>query len=629
MTNNIENWNRQKARSTYNFPAWSGGYFDVSENGTISICTDPDHPENCADLYQVTHSIINQGLDFPVLVRFPDILLDRISRLQRAFSQAMTHTGYEGNYVCVYPVKVNQQRNVIQKIITAPTPVGLEAGSKPELLATLAFAPPNCTIICNGYKDREFIRLALISQSLGHPTYIVIEKMSELFIALEEAERLNIPPQLGIRIRLASIGNGNWQNSGGERSKFGLTPDQVISCVEHLESVRKLDCLKLIHFHLGSQIPNINDIKTGVREAARFYVELHKLGADITTVDVGGGLGIDYDGTRSRSYCSINYSIDEYSLAIVQSFFDTCHEHQLPHPHIITESGRAITAHHAVLITNVVNIDQRISSDIAAARDPEQHPVLSSLAQLLDAIGQRPLIEIYHELIHLYQELQTLFAVGQIGLAERASGESLYLSTCRSLLSRLSSSRRSHLEISDELHDRLADKFFCNLSIFQSMPDIWGIDQLFPVAPLHHLDTAPDRHAVLYDLTCDSDGHIEYYVGEEEISRTLPLHYVEDDYLLGFFLVGAYQETLGDIHNLFGDTHSVDVTIGGNGEISVTNIVKGDSARKVLSQVQLDGDELLNLFKTKLNQVPIETSLRNHAETAFSSGLNSYTYLLK
>jgi arginine decarboxylase len=626
-------WNAEAAEKLYNLPGWSGGYFSVSEEGHVMVRPNRAHPTHSVDLYRISTELHRRGIDFPVLVRFPDLLRDRIRQLRDSFEKAMKSEEYSGKYRHVYPIKVNQQERVVHEVINSqdPSNIGLEAGSKPELIAVIALAPPGCVIVCNGYKDREFIRLALLAQSLGHRTYIVIEKLSELSLAIEEAKNYNMEPLLGVRIRLSAIGKGKWQNSGGERSKFGLTAEQILEMVTTLREQNMLDVLKLIHFHLGSQIPNINDIKSGIREAARYYVEMVKLGTGVDTIDVGGGLGVDYEGSRSRNVCSMNYSMDEYANSIVHIFNEICLENELAPPDIITESGRAVVAHHAILISNVIDTDDReVDTEISIANEDEPS-VIYDLKMASAAGWERSPVETYHDVIHLNHEMQTLFATGNISLTDRALGEKLFLQTCQQLRTQLYPNVRAHLDIIDEINDRMASKYFVNISIFQSMPDIWAIDQLFPIMPLHRLNERPDQHAVLYDLTCDSDGHIEDYVCSGITTKSLPLHSLKEKepYLLGFFLVGAYQETLGDIHNLFGDTHSVNVSLNDDGTYTLDEPIAGDTIRKMLGYVQYDCDALLMQFREKLRSADMTNTEKQSSLNMFCAGLDSYTYLVR
>ncbi|MDH5359445.1 MAG: biosynthetic arginine decarboxylase, partial [Gammaproteobacteria bacterium] len=559
------------------------------------------------------------------------ILQDRVNSLSAAFAAAMDEDGYEGGYSVVYPIKVNQQRGVIEQIITArDSGVGLEAGSKPELMAVLGLAPRGSIIVCNGYKDREYVRLALIGQTLGHQVYLVLEKLSELELVLEESQKLGISPQLGVRVRLASVGAGKWQNSGGEKAKFGLTAAQILQVIARLQEADLLQSLQLIHFHLGSQLANIGDIHHAMREAARFYAELHHLGVNINVVDVGGGLGIDYEGTRSRSACSMNYSLYEYAKNVVHSLWEICREQGLPQPHIISESGRALTAHHAVLITNVVDVE---SQDVEHLQAPvEGMPALLlemwQGLQLLDAGSKRPITELYHDAINWLTELQSMYTHGLIDLQQRALAEQYYNAICLRVREALNPASRSHREILDELNEKLADKYFCNFSLFQSLPDIWAIDQIFPVMPLHRLQEAPSRRVILQDITCDSDGRIDEYVDGEGLESSLPLHplVTGEQYILGFFLVGAYQEILGDMHNLFGDTHSVNVIFNGEGyELSEPRM--GDGVDAVLRYVDIEIAELEQRYREKLDVADLSQSRKQDYLDDLISGLSGYTYL--
>lgn len=623
-------WTVEDSRELYNIRHWSGGYFDVNAEGHVEAR--PNMTQACGvDLHDLVQDIQKKGLNVPVLVRFGDILQDRVNSLCGAFEAAMAEDGYEGGYSAVYPIKVNQQRGVVEQIITArDSGVGLEAGSKPELMAVLGLAPQGSVIVCNGYKDREYVRLALIGQTLGHKVYLVLEKLSELDLVLEESEKLGISPQLGVRVRLASVGAGKWQNSGGEKAKFGLTASQVLQVIERLREAQLLDSLQLIHFHLGSQLANIGDIHHAMREAARYYAELHRLGVKIEVVDVGGGLGIDYEGTRSRSACSMNYSLHEYAKNVVHPLWEVCREQLLPQPHIISESGRALTAHHAVLITNVVDVESQDTEALQppAAEDPLLLQDMWQGLQGLHADSKRPISELYHDAISWLSELQSMYTHGLLGLPQRALAEQYYTAICYGVREALNPASRSHRAILDELNEKLADKYFCNFSLFQSLPDVWAIDQIFPVMPLHRLNERPTRRVVLQDITCDSDGRIDEYVDGEGLESSLPLHPVVagDPYVLGFFLVGAYQEILGDMHNLFGDTHSVNVVLNGAGyELSEPR--QGDGVDAVLRYVDIEITELEQRYRDKLEVSGLSKSSKQAYLEDLIAGLSGYTYL--
>ncbi|MGO2503551.1 MAG: biosynthetic arginine decarboxylase, partial [Cobetia marina] len=533
------------------------------------------------------------------------------------------------------PIKVNQQRRVVEELLATSERsrgrVGLEAGSKPELLAVLALSDNGpSVIVCNGYKDREYVRLALMGEKLGHRVHLVVEKASELELVLEEAERLGVRPRIGLRARLATIGKGNWQNTGGEKSKFGLTASQIVALVERLRDVDALDCLKLVHFHLGSQIADISDIQRGLAECARFYQGLHEAGAGVEIVDVGGGLGVDYEGTRSESACSLNYSMREYADYVVGAFHAVCEAHDLPHPHIISESGRALTAHHAVLVTDVIG-EERVDLPLPTPREDDLQiaALWTQAARLEGALEPRELVEIYHAVVHAQHQVQERFVMGLASIAIRAEAEAIYTNVCRSLAGRLDARQRSHRAVLDELNEKLADKLFVNFSLFQSLPDIWGIEQIFPILPLTGLDRAPTRRGVIQDITCDSDGRIDTYVDDQGLDATLPLPewHAEEEKLLGFFMVGAYQEILGDLHNLFGDTDSVDASLDDEGQWQLSHAIQGDSVAQVLRYVNFDPDQLAARLARQLKSSNLNALEQADLLEDLKAGLEGYTYL--
>ncbi len=620
-------WTLQHAREVYNIDHWGEGYFDINEQGHLIVL--PRRAREPVDLYALIGKIREAGLSLPVLVRFTDILHDRVASLCQAFARACEAQGYGGAYTAVYPIKVNQQHSVVEQLLVGGGPcVGLEAGSKPELMAVLALSRNDGVIICNGYKDREYIRLALIGEQLGPRVHIVVEKLSELTMVLQESRNLGVKPRLGIRVRLASLGTGKWQNTGGEKSKFGLSASQVLTVVQQLRGGGLLDSLQLLHFHMGSQIANIRDIQRGLQEACRYYAELHHLGVALRYVDVGGGLGVDYDGTRTRGACSSNYSLDEYAHNVVHALGEICAQEGLPHPDIITESGRAMTAHHAVLITNVVDTEP-IPMDPMPAVGEDDPLVLHDLRQGLDKLSGRSVIEVYHDAVHWLAEAQDMFTHGVLSLEQRARAEALYFTTCQQVRPLLQARSRAHREILDELNEKLADKYFCNFSVFQSIPDVWAIDQIFPIVPLHRLDEAPMRRAVIQDLTCDSDGRIDYYVDREGVESSLPLHRLrsQEPYLIGIFLVGAYQEILGDMHNLFGDTDSVNVALLPSGEHRLVTPRRGDGVDDLLRYVHFCPQELMQAYRAKIEQADLADEQRLRYTEALRAGLTGYTYL--
>jgi arginine decarboxylase len=630
----MTDWTPDKARQTYNIRQWSAGYFDVNEAGHLTVKASASQTSVATDLFALINAAA-KDLTLPFLLRFSDILRDRVKTLCEAFTTAMQDDNYQGSYTAVYPIKVNQQRSVIEHIISDNQGnVGLEAGSKPELLAVMALHNhKQGIVVCNGYKDREYVRLALLGQRLDLRVYIVLEKLSELKLVLEESKKLGIKPLLGVRIRLASIGAGKWQNTGGEKAKFGVTAAQLLLCIEQLRAAGELDSLQMLHFHLGSQLPNIRDIQKGMAECARYFAELYKLGANIKCIDVGGGLGVDYEGTASRSFCSTNYSLEEYAHNVVHAFWRICEEHDLPHPDIVSESGRALTAHHAVLVTNVVETNRVTSQQEPQAPQVDAPVIMLDMWQRLQTLKGTPskaeLIELYHDVQQGLADAQTLYTNGVLSLEQRAYVENIYYICCVNIHNKLDPSAKQHRDLFDELNDKLADKYFCNLSVFQSIPDVWAIEQIFPIMPIHRLNEQPTRRGVIEDITCDSDGRIDHYVDNEGIESSLPLHEKQADqpYLLGIFLVGAYQEILGDMHNLFGDTDSVDVAINEDGSYVLSKAMHGDTVDSVLRHVHIDSSELLDLYKAKLARSVEDDSDRQAILNELEDGLHGYTYL--
>ncbi|MGL4474240.1 MAG: biosynthetic arginine decarboxylase [Shewanella sp.] len=633
----MKEWSIEDARAGYNVAHWSQGFYGIDDDGEVTVSPDPAQPLNSIGLNKLARDMVKAGVSLPVLVRFPQILHHRVHSLCQAFNQAIAKYSYQNDYLLVYPIKVNQQQTVVEEILAsqktnAVPQLGLEAGSKPELMAVLAMAQKaSSVIVCNGYKDSEYIRLALIGEKLGHKVYIVLEKMSELTMVMAEAAKLGVTPRLGLRARLAFQGKGKWQASGGEKSKFGLSAAQILSVIDELKQANMLDCLQLLHFHLGSQMSNIRDIRQGVSEAARFYCELRKLGAEIDCFDVGGGLAVDYDGTRSQSNNSMNYGLAEYANNIVNVLFDMCTEYDQPMPRIISESGRHLTAHHAVLITDVIGTEAYTPERVTAPSDEAPqllHNMWQSWNEISARADSRALIEIYHDSQHDLAEAQSLFAMGQLSLAERAWAEQMNLRVSYELQQLLSTKNRFHRPIIDELNERLADKFFVNFSLFQSLPDAWGIDQVFPVLPLSGLDKYPERRAVMLDITCDSDGIVDQYVDGQGIESTLPVPKWKADspYLLGFFMVGAYQEILGDMHNLFGDTNSAVVWVEDGGKANIESVLAGDTVADVLRYVNLDAVEFMRTYEELVNQHIAEDERALILEE-LQAGLEGYTYL--
>ena len=629
----MSDWSPDQARKTYSIPHWSEGYFDVDAAGRVTVSPRGDAGVTVA-LPQIVDEARANGARLPMLVRFPDILGDRLGKLQGAFARAMDEWEYPGGYPAVYPIKVNQHFGVAGTLAAHHGEgFGLEAGSKPELMAVLALSRPGGLIVCNGYKDREYIRLALIGRKLGLDTWIVIEKPSELALVMEEAAALGVKPGLGVRMRLASLGAGKWQNSGGDKAKFGLSPRQVLDLWKQLRDAGMGDCLGLLHFHMGSQISNVRDIANGMREATRYFVELSRLGANVRYMDVGGGLGIDYEGTRSRSYFSINYGVNQYALNIVQPLSEACAEHGLTPPRIVTECGRAMTAHHAVLVANVSEVEQAPEGRVPDVHRDEP-AVIRHLREIHDELDARPAVELFHEAVHHHSEGLAAYALGQIDLTHRARIDDLFYAISHAVRARLNPGEKSHHAVLDELNQRLVDKYFVNFSVFESMPDVWAIQQVFPIMPIERLDEAPTRRGVIADLTCDSDGRIDTYVENETLGTSMPIHALKpgQSYRLGFFLVGAYQEILGDIHNLFGDTDAVEVRVdadvGGTGKgYRLTQQRRGDTTDVMLDYVGYRLQDLRDAYRGMVAaaSLPVDESQRLNA--ALEAGLTGYTYL--
>ena len=625
-------WSVADSRHLYNLPHWGEGYFDIGADGQIVVRPDANPQGAAIGLADVAAELGEHSLALPCLLRFPQILGDRVARLHSAFAEAIRALDYGGSYTPVYPIKVNQQRRVVEEILRAGAgSVGLEAGSKPELLAVIGLMPVGGTIICNGYKDKEYVRLALTGEKLGMQVYLVVEKPSELPLILNEARKLGVKPRIGVRARLASAGSGKWQNTGGEKSKFGLSTADILELVHRLRAENALDSLQLLHFHLGSQIPNIQFIKGGMRECARLYAELRRLGAALEVVDVGGGLGVDYEGTHSRAYCSTNYHVSDYAHAIVATLADVARQEGLPEPHIISESGRALTAHHAILLANVTDVE------MATGEHPSSAPSVDLMAgewgRLLTRLDQgnaAAALEVYQEALYLLAELHQQFNLGIIHIEERAEVEGIYAQVLWRVRGFLDPHNRAHRDILDELDEKLVDKYFVNFSLFQSLPDVWAIDQIFPILPIQRLNEEPTRRARLEDITCDSDGRIDAYVTAEGLTPALPVHALQagTPYLLGIFLVGAYQEILGDMHNLFGDTDSVNVLCDASGAMRLEQPLAGDTVESVLQYVQFSATDLLARYQKKVEACShLDDVERREFLQQFADGLHGYTYL--
>jgi len=629
-------WTIDAARELYNIEGWGAGYFDINERGHVVVRPDRDRPDRVLDLFDLARDLEEQGVALPVLLRFSDILRSRIESLSEQFESAIKEFEYQGGYTSVYPIKVNQQRHVVEEIVQFGKAhgVGLECGSKPELQAVLSLSEStDHIIVCNGYKDEEFMRLALMGQKLGHKVFIVLEQLSELDVLLQAADDLGVTPTAGVRIKLVAEGAGRWAQSGGEKSKFGLNSAQLMKLIERLRSLGRVDILKLIHFHIGSQVTDIRYIKSALQEASRYYAEIRKAGVDITHVDVGGGLGVDYDGTGSTSNASVNYSLQEYANDVIYTIAEMCRDQEIPMPHIVSESGRALTAHHALLLLKVIDVESQAEPPLPELTDDDHsllHEMLADYQTITKkTVRPRKVLEVYHDATFDKERAHQLFNSGVLSLRERAMAETIYFATVNRVARYVNGDRDTYSEIINDVDATLVDRYFCNFSLFQSLPDSWAIDQLFPIMPIHRLDEEPVRRGTLQDVTCDSDGKIDRFVGDKAGRPSLELHDIRDDedYMLGIFLTGAYQEILGDLHNLFGDTNAVHIRIAESG-YEITDLVHGDTVTEVLNYVQFGASNLLATFRRKVGAAKnISRQEANTFIAEYVAGLEGYTYL--
>jgi len=629
----MEKWKIQDAVEMYGVRLWGKGYFGVNKSGHVTV-----HPnkrlDQAIDLKEVVDQLQARGIQLPILLRFTDILRHRVGEVHDAFQKAMMEYEYGGGYCCVYPIKVNQQRQVVEEILDFGKAYrfGLEAGSKPELLAVLALTNGLDTpIICNGFKDDEFIRMAMLARKIGKPIIPVVEKFTELELILRHAEELRIRPSIGVRVKLAARGAGRWRSSAGYRSKFGLTLTEVLDVVEYLKQRDMADCLELVHFHLGSQITNIRSIKSALTEATRVYVELHRVGAGVRFLDVGGGLGIDYDGSQTDFESSINYTLQEYANDVVFRVKSVCDEAGVPHPTIISESGRAVVAYHSLLVFDVLGVSNfdRFEAPAEAPADAPQQ--VNELFAVHRDLKKKNLIESYHDALQAVDEALDMFNLGSLSIEHRALVETLFWAVCSKML-RLVREMDDVPEDLQGLEALLSDTYFCNFSVFQSMPDSWAIKQLFPILPIHRLNEIPTRRAVLGDITCDSDGKVDQFIDLRDVRRTLQVHpFNGEPYYLGAFLLGAYQEILGDLHNLFGDTNAVHVSIDEDGEVIFDDVIKGDTVKEVLAYVQYNAEKLTESLRKDVDRA-VRAGKINLTESRqlmrfYEAGLDGYTYL--
>lgn len=628
----MRKWRVEDSAELYNINGWGINYFSINDKGNVVVT--PKQNNGKIDLKELIDELQIKDVSTPVLLRFPDILDHRIETISNCFQKAADEYGFTGKYFSVYPIKVNQVRPVVEEIMRYGRKfnIGLEAGSKPELHAVLAFTNnPEALIICNGYKDADFIELALLAQKMGKLVFVVVEKLNELKLIIQIAKRLKIKPNIGIRIKLASSGSGKWEDSGGDRSKFGLNASELLEAVAIAEKEKMLGQIKLLHFHLGSQITNIRRIKNALREASNFYVQLKKFGCAVDFVDIGGGLGVDYDGSRSSGTSSINYSIQEYVNDAIATIVDAADKNKLTHPNIITESGRSLTAHHSILVFNVLETTTLPSWDENYEINEDHHELVRELFNLMNELSSTRMNETWHDAQQIREEALDLFSLGMLDLKTRAIVERLFWTVAKDVYS-LSIEMKHPPEEIRALSKMLSDKYFCNFSLFQSLPDSWAIDQIFPIMPIHRLNEKPTRVATLQDITCDSDGKIDLFIGGRNFSYHLPVHELNhnEPYYIGVFLVGAYQEILGDLHNLFGDTNAVHVTINDD-EYEIMQVIDGETVAEVLDYVQYSAKRLVRTMETWVTSSVKAGKLTAEEGKEFlsnyRSGLYGYTYL--
>ena len=628
-------WTIQNAIDLYHIDKWGAGYFGVNERGHIVVCP-TRNPDEQIDLKVLVDELQARGIDLPILVRFSDILQRRIDELHNSFDRAIREYDYRAEYRAVYPIKVNQQRHVVESILAAGQTrhLGLECGSKPELLIVLGLIRNlDSLIVCNGYKDEEYIELALNARKLGLQVILVVEKFNELPIILDLAETLQVEPIIGLRVRLSSRGAGRWEASAGDRAKFGLGPTEVLNAVRFLQERDALAYLRLLHYHLGSQICSVRTLRDALREAGRYYIELKKMGVPLEYLDVGGGLAVDYDGSQSDTANSANYNVQEYANTVVYELKTVCNEAGIEHPTIVSESGRALTAHHSVLVTNVLGAVQLPGNGIPD-KDYAKAPVqVWELWDLYKIINETNFQEHFHDVQDAREQLLALFKLGYISLEWHATGEALFWAALRKIWQYARQSEFIPEEL-EGLHERLSDIYYCNLSVFQSLPDWWAIGHVFPIVPLQRLNERPDHRAILADITCDSDGKIDRFSDLARTRSTLPVHGLRDGerYLLGIFLVGAYQEILGDLHNLFGDNNAVHVSWDARaGTYRVDHVEDGDTVTEVLHYVQHNREELVRQFRQSVERAVREKRLSledsRRILQAYRQGFEGYTYI--
>ncbi len=629
----MRKWRIEDSEELYNVKGWGASYFGINDKGHVVVTPLKDGVE--VDLRELVDELALRDVTAPMLVRFPDILDNRIEKISHCFKRAAEEYDYKAQNFIIYPIKVNQMRPVVEEVVSHGKKynLGLEAGSKPELHAVIATnMDSDSLIICNGYKDESYIELALLAQKMGKRIFLVVEKMNELRLIAKVAKTLNLRPNIGIRIKLASSGSGKWEQSGGDASKFGLTSSELLEALDFLKEKKMEDCLKLIHFHIGSQVTKIRHIQTALVESSQFYVQLHRLGFNVEFVDIGGGLGVDYDGTRSgTNEGSVNYSIQEYVNDAISTLVDISNKNKIPHPNIITESGRALSAYHSVLIFDVLETAHLPEWDDDIDIKPEDHELVRELYSIWDKLNQNTMLEAFHDAEQIRDESLNLFSHGLVDLQTRAQIECLYWSVMHEVNHIAQNLKHTPDELRG-LPKLLADKYFCNFSLFQSLPDSWSIDQIFPIMPLQRLDEKPDKEATLQDITCDSDGKIASFITTRSVSNYLPVHSLKpkEHYYLGVFLVGAYQEILGDMHNLFGDTNAVHISVDEKG-YSIDQVIDGETVAEVLDYVQFSPKKLVRTLETwvskSVKEGKISVDEGKEFLSNYRSGLYGYTYL--
>lgn len=628
-------WNIRKSIDLYGTEYWGNSFVGINEDGNVAIWP-KGSDDSSVDLKNLIEDLQERGIRLPILIRFPDIVGSRIKLLNDCFQQAMEECKYEGEYMGVYPIKVNQHKDLVKQVVEygRGTKLGLEAGSKPELLVVLAMMEnPNALVICNGFKDEEYVETALLAQKIGRNTIIVVDRKDELPIIIKVAKKLNIKARIGFRVKLYSKGSGKWIDSSGARSKFGLTPPEVCDCLELLKAENMDDCLELVHFHIGSQIPSISSIKSSLKEGTRYYVELKKMGAtNLNFIDVGGGLGVDYDGT-GKTHSSTNYSEQEYANDVVYTISQVCDQHDIDHPHIVTEAGRALVAHHSILLMNVLGSNEVMQKGHSVSVDRKDSPIIHNLLEIFDNLHVDHLNEAYNDVMELKEDSLKLFTLGYLSLSERSKAEELIWANLTRILELAHIDNDTYEDLIASLSDMLSDTYFTNFSLFQSIPDSWAVNHHFPVMPIHRLTEEPSRKAILVDLTCDSDGKIDNFIENAVPTKSLSVHPLKEDenYYMGFFLLGAYQEALGDLHNLFGDTDSVDICLTKNGNYKVTHVSEGDTVAGVLSYLHYNRADLVANIRNAIETNIVEERITNKEAKLlmrhYEDGLSGYTYL--